>query len=68
MTPEFAASIEGTQRGACIFRSAKTIDGRVVVSSNALNEFPRLFEPLGENVNFVWLSVDDFPKEEIKLN
>ena len=59
LTPEFTQENNGKQFGVNVFMSVQTKDGRWVTSSNALNEFPELFENV-EELQTVQLSEDNF--------
>jgi len=63
ITEDFAATNNGYTKGACIFNSVKTKEGKWVTSVNALNEFPELFEGVEMGVP-VALSPEDFQTEE----
>lgn len=59
----FKAAFEGTRHGANVLATATTSDGRIVISLNAVNEFPAVFEGIGQDAfSIVWLTADDFPK------
>lgn len=63
ISEDFAATNNGYTKGACIFNSVKTKDGKLVTSANALNEFPELFEGV-EIGTPISLSPGDFNTDE----
>lgn len=61
---EFAAANNGYTSGASVLVFLQTTDGRWVVSNNAVNEFPEIFNVAGlhvSDVEPVWLGPEDFP-------
>ena len=66
ITEEFATTNNGYKRLNCIFNSGVTLDGHHVVSVNALNEFPELFD--GLELQIVQLTPADFPQPEFPIN
>lgn len=57
--PDFAQANQGHREGENVFASALTLDGRHVCASNAITEFPLLFD--GVTVTIVELEPADFP-------
>jgi hypothetical protein len=60
LTESFALEHNGYFLKPNIFMSVQTIDGRWVISTNALEEFPELFD--GTSFETVSLSPSDFPQ------
>lgn len=63
VTPEFKAQYEYYKKGVNILKTATDTAGNIVVSCNAMNEFPELFDTM--EVNIIWLSPQAFPQEEV---
>ena len=63
VTQTFKNANEGAVNGCNILNTATTSDGRIVISINAVNEFPDLFL---DRLHFtpVWLDINDFPTTE----
>lgn len=60
ITEAFAQQIDGTVKGCNTLRTVITNDGRHVVSANALNVFPELFEER-YRVTTLFLTTENFP-------
>lgn len=63
VTQEFKNANEGAQIGCNALATATTTDGRIVVSLNAVNEFPDLFTDRSW-LTLLWLEAEDFPTQE----
>lgn len=63
VTPEFKDKYEYYKKGVNILKTATDTAGNIVVSCNAMNEFPELFDTM--DVNIIWLSPEAFPQEEV---
>lgn len=64
----FKTAYEGMRMGVNILTTATTIDGRIVVSLNAVNEFPQVFEGIGQDTfSIAWLSGADFPSPPLNI-
>ena len=63
VTQTFKNANEGAVNGCNILSTATTLDERIVVSINAVNEFPELFL---DRLRFtpIWLDKNDFPTTE----
>jgi hypothetical protein len=60
---DFRNAFQGTQKAASILTTATTTDGRIVVSTNAINEFQDVFFGIGQDTfPIAWLTPDDFPQ------
>lgn len=67
LTADFKAANEGKENGANILRTATTKDGRIVISANALNDFPELFVDRSR-VTLLPLAASDFELEIFNPN
>ena len=62
----FRDAYNGTQNGANILRTATTTDGRIVISTNAINEFQDVFFGIGQDTfPIAWLTPEDFPNDAL---
>lgn len=62
VTADFKAANDGYRSGCNVLKTVTDTAGNHYVSSNALNEFPELFDAR-TRANFYWLTPDDFPKD-----
>lgn len=64
----FKAAHEGTKEGANVLATASTKDGRTVVSLNAVNEFPSVFQGFDQTTYpIVGLTAEDFPEPPLDM-
>jgi hypothetical protein len=60
----FRDCFEGYQSGPNVLRTATDTAGNIYVSSNALNEFPELFDTMG-GYQIVWLPSEAFRVDSV---
>lgn len=59
VSQDFKDNYEYYKKGVNVLKTATDTSGNIVVSCNAMNEFPELFDTMG--IEIIWLSPNAFP-------